>query len=380
MIYFHFHKKAKVAKLSVKHITQLPLTSYKNHKVLVAPLDWGLGHATRCIPIIRALQLKGDDIIIAAEKAQAVILKQEFPAIRIIPLRGYRVKYSRISGWLVFKLLFQLPKIFITIQYEHKWLKKTVQQEKIDWVISDNRYGLYHSDIPCYFITHQLNIKAPVYQVEQLLQKINYHYINRFTACWVPDMETFPGIGAELSHPLKKPSIPVHYINLLSRFNQSTATFQYDLCVLLSGPEPQRTMLEQKILQQLAKLKANIILVRGKPGSDEKIQAPDNTRIENHLPTHLLGEAIQQSEFVLSRSGYTSVMELIALKKKMILIPTPNQTEQEYLGKTLMKNGWALSYQQDVFNLLTAFKEAQQFTYQHQQVTIFDGEEWAKFD
>jgi uncharacterized protein (TIGR00661 family) len=351
------------------------LISYRKHKLLVAPLDWGLGHATRCIPIIRGLLSNGHEVVLAAEKGQAALLQQEFPQLKIIPLKGYRVQYSRSKAFFALKLMTQLPRIYAAIRQEHQWLKKIVDAEKITCVISDNRYGLYHETIPCFLITHQLTIKAPFQWVEQLLQRINYRFINHFKACWVPDMAATPGIAGVLSHPEEMPAVPVHYINLLSRFVKESVPVKYDLCVLLSGPEPQRSLLEEKILHQLSGVSARILLVRGRPEDTGLPTVPAHVTVLNHLPGEALGAVIQQSELIICRSGYTTVMELLSLQKKMILIPTPGQTEQEYLAGCLSRAGMAMMIQQGGFELASALARAQQFAFEQGKVQLFDNQQ-----
>lgn len=356
------------------------MTSYKKHKVLIVPLDWGLGHATRCIPIIHALLQNGHEVLIGAENAQAILLEQEFPQLTIIPIKGYRVKYSKHRLFFALNLLAQLPRLIFTIRSEHNWLNKIVVKENISFVISDNRYGLHHATVPSIFITHQLTIKAPFKWIENILQSINYSYINRFSQCWVPDMQAPPGIAGVLSHPSTMPSIFVHYINLLSRFKPITTTIEFDICVLLSGPEPQRSILEGLILQQVGQLPLSVLLVRGRPADSDSrnlstndvLQVPAHVKVVHHLDTDALGQAIQQSKMVICRSGYTTLMELLPLKKKMILIPTPGQTEQEYLAGLCMQANYAFAVQQNEFDLSAVLKQAEQFEFKQQAVQLFD--------
>ncbi len=348
------------------------MSSHKKYTILVAPLDWGLGHATRCIPIIRGLLNNGHKVIIGAERAQLILLKQEFSELKFVDLQGYRVKYSKSNVFFALKLIAQIPRIIKTISKENKWLKQIVQDEKIDLVIADNRYGFYHETIPCIFITHQLTIKAPFKWLEHLVQSINYKYINRFNACWVPDIEGVPNVGGVLSHPNIMPAIPVKYINLLSRFEIKLSEQKYDLCILLSGPEPQRTLLEEKLLKSIATINASILLIRGLPESEQILNVHSNVTVVNHLSTFLLGEAIQQSEFIVCRSGYTTIMELLALKKKMILIPTPSQTEQEYLANNLINQQLAISTSQANVDLNNLLHQAKTFEYKTISVKQFD--------
>lgn len=338
---------------------------------MVVPLDWGLGHATRCIPIINGLLQQGYQVLIGAEGAQAALLQQAFPALIILPIKGYHIQYSRNKWTMPIKILLQIPQIIRAIWHEQQWLKDIVVKEQIDLVISDNRYGLYHASIPSIFITHQLTIKAPFVWVENILRRINYSFINRFTACWVPDMAVLPGVAGVLSHPLQMPAVPVLYLNLLSRFISQPQPIKYSICILLSGPEPQRTILEKKLLSAIHQINEPVLLLRGKPLENTIPTVPLNVTAVNHLNTQQLGEAIQQSEYIICRSGYTTVMELLTLKKKMLVIPTPLQTEQEYIGEELMKSKLALCFHQESFNILTAYTQAKKFQYHNSNVVQF---------
>lgn len=331
----------------------------------MAPLDWGLGHATRCIPLIRELLDQGADVWLATNGAQATLLKEAFPTLPLLNLPGYQVEYAKTKKGLIFRLLLQVPRILNAIWQEQRWLKKTVDQYQFDAVISDNRFGLWHKKIPCIFITHQLRIRVPGSRfVEERVQKINYRYINRFSACWVPDEAQAPGLAGVLSHPEKQPAIPVSYIGPLSRFEKKAIPEQPDhLLVLLSGPEPQRTLLEEKILAELVHYTGTATLVRGLPGNHSMLPSTNMIRIYNHLPAAQLNEELYKAQLVICRSGYSSVMDLAILGRKSILIPTPGQTEQEYLAALYQKQQTALTAEQDHFSLSTAMTEADQFSY-----------------
>lgn len=316
--------------------------------VLVAPLDWGLGHATRCIPIIKILQNCGCKVTIAASGSVKTLLESEFPQISFIQLNGYNVQYAASKRFLALKILMQSPKIIRSIKRENAWLQQVVAQYGFDAVISDNRFGLYTAKVPCIFVTHQLLIKAPYNWLQNSIQRINYSYINRYSQCWVPDIETGNTIAGELSHPKKLPAIPVKYLGPLSRFGElPKAELKYKWMAILSGPEPQRTILENKLLAIIPNLQGKILLVRGRPGSTAAINAPANCTIVNHLATNEMLQALAASQFVISRCGYTTVMEMLALGKKAVFIPTPGQTEQEYLAEHLFKQGWCYTCTQD---------------------------------
>lgn len=369
-------------------------------RVLVAPLDWGLGHATRCIPIIKALQELGKTVILAGDGATAQLLQTEFPSLTLLPLRGYHISYAKSAWGLPWKMIRQAPRIFQTIQEEHDWLDTVIEEQQLDLVISDNRYGLYSKKIPCVLITHQLTIKMHFAWLERHVQKIHYSLINQFHTCWVPDCKGMQNLGAELSHPLKMPAIPVKWMGLLSRFDSVKQTesiaqaskdphpnFAYKYCFLLSGPEPQRTLLEKIILKNIENLEEPMVLVRGLPNNrtDSLINPIPNPSSTNnltiasatniipnplpeglpqlltvypHLPAADLAEIILSSEWIICRSGYSTLMDLAALGKKAILIPTPGQTEQEYLAKQLSQKGMAIALTQSKFSLIESIAQA----------------------
>ncbi|MFY0253018.1 glycosyltransferase [Chitinophaga sp. 30R24] len=346
-------------------------TILKSRKILIVPLDWGLGHATRDIPLIHEMLNAGCQVFIAAEGKHAALLQQEFPQLTIFPLPGYRIQYAQKGQFFGLKIIQQIPKIYRAVRYEQRWLKKIVADYQIDAVISDNRFGLYHKTIPTVFITHQLLIKTPFGGwIERTLQKINYHFINKYSACWVPDFAGPNNLSGELAHPAQLPA-HVTYIGCLSRFEpKANPVKKYDLLVLISGPEPQRSNLEKLILDQIKSLPVTALIVSGKPGTPQHTAVSERVTQVNHLNAGELNEAMLASDMVLSRSGYTTLMDLAKLNKKAILIPTPGQSEQVYLGEDLMEKGYFYSLPQERFNLQTALEEASRFpfrSFQHEQ-------------
>jgi uncharacterized protein (TIGR00661 family) len=326
-------------------------------KVLVAPLDWGLGHATRCIPIVNELLLQGFEVVLGAEDSIASLFKVEFPALKIILLKGYKVAYSRQKMFFLWKMLVQIPKIFFAIKNENKWLTEIIETHKIDIVLSDNRFGLYNKNAHCIFITHQLNIKTGNRFTEKIAQKINYNYINKYNECWIIDDASKNNLAGSLSHPEEKPAIPLHYISALSRFKYTSVEKTNDLLMVLSGPEPQRTIFENILLAQIKNLKIKMTLVRGLPNELLQLKNENSTlSILNHCNAEELNKIILSSKIIISRSGYTSVMDYAILQQKVIYVPTPGQTEQEYLAKYLSEKKYAVTSSQLGFDITTALK------------------------
>ena len=342
-----------------------------NFSVLIAPLDWGLGHATRCVPIISHLIKSGCKVVIATEGVQQNLLKREFPDLQFIHLKGYHIQYAKRKRWFSLKIMLQLPKIWRSIKKEKSWLDHYLQHSPVDMIISDNRYGLYHQKIPCVIMTHQLQIKAPFALAEKLMQLVHYNMLKNFTACWVPDTKGEPNIAGTLSHPKTLPSIPVSYIGPLSRFNESKqVTKDVFLLIVLSGPEPQRSILENLLISQLKTFPKKVLLVRGLPENAETIKVNSNITVKNHLTAIELESAFLRAEYIVSRSGYTTIMDIIKLKKKAVLIPTPGQTEQEYLADHLHKQGWCMSSKQENLNILKLIEEVEKFEFKHLEIDM----------
>jgi predicted glycosyltransferase len=334
-------------------------------RILIAPLDWGLGHATRCIPVVRSLQENGHEVILAADGAAAALLSSEFPNIEIKPLKGYRISYSKNAS-LFGSMLQQLPGILKSIRLEQEWLSELLQKEQFDLIISDNRPGFYSKQVPSVYITHQLLINSGKGKwLNRMLQQLHSRYMKNFSTVWVPDLEGNQNLAGELAHPAK-PIIKPVYLGLLSRMQSVIGETKYDLMVLLSGPEPQRTILEEKLIAQLSSINKPVLLVRGLPQKNTTVlQLPKHITVHNHLPAAALQQAMCSSQLIICRSGYTTLMDLIRLKKNAVLIPTPGQPEQEYLA--------AYMQQQELFPFLTqndvsiqkAIIVAENFQYQH---------------
>lgn len=330
-------------------------------RILVCPLDWGLGHATRCIPVIRELQKQGAEVVIAADKRPLELLKQEFPQLQFIVFPGYDIAYPE-NGSMVLKMAFSIPKILRKISEEKKFLKEIVQQEKIDGVISDNRYGLGITDIPTVLILHQLMIKSPF--GESVLHQITLNYVKQFSFCWVPDFPDENNLSGDLAHQYPLPH-NARFIGALSRFStflkNEEAKLKYDLLVIISGPEPQRTIFEKIIVKQVSKLPQQTFVVLGKPENAATKEKIGNAEVISHLNAEQLFEAISASELVITRPGYSTIMDLAVMKKKAIFVPTPGQTEQEYLGALYHQKKQHLCVKQNELDIAKAIEQISVF-------------------
>lgn len=339
----------------------------RNPNILICPLDWGIGHATRCVPIIDELLKQGASVIIGADKRPLAFLKNEYPQLKTIIFPGYKFSYSK-NGNMVIKMGLQVPKILAGIRKEHKLLDKIITEHKIDAVISDNRFGLWSKRVPSVFMTHQLKVKLPGKNQfgENMLFKLNKWFIRKYKECWIPDFEWEDNLSGELSH-FKNEISSLFFIGPLSRFSKmkdvnENVNFQNDILVVLSGPEPQRTILENKLLEELPKMNLKCVVVGGKTELQEQRQISENIKFYSHLNSKDLFQLINNSEIVISRPGYSSIMDLAALGKKAIFIPTPGQTEQEYLAQRFHQMKVHYRMAQDKIDLLEALKEIKGFT------------------
>ncbi|WP_299777809.1 glycosyltransferase [uncultured Formosa sp.] len=303
-------------------------------RILIAPLNWGLGHATRCIPIINQLITNHFTPVIASDGIALALLKKEFPTIETVELPAYDITYAKKGHFFKLKLLKDSPKLIKAIKAEKKATKAIIETHNIDGIISDNRLGVHSKKIPSVFITHQLQVLSG--NTTWLSTKMHQHIIEKFNQCWVPDHENEPSLSGKLSH-MKGIEIPLKYLGPLSRFERQNVERTYDIMILLSGPEPQRTFLEEKLLEIFKTDSRRILCVRGVIEKEQNTTTEGNLTITNFMTGKALENALNASEFVLSRSGYTTVMDLSVLGKKSFFIPTPGQFEQEYLAERLDK-------------------------------------------
>ncbi|SHJ14965.1 conserved hypothetical protein [Mesonia phycicola] len=318
-------------------------------KILVAPLNWGLGHATRCIPIIKALEINDFEPIIASDGSALALLKKEFPHLKYYELPSYNIRYARKGIFFKSKILLKSFKISKTIAEERKLTLDIHTKEGLSGIISDNRLGVCSKFVPSVFVTHQLNVLSG--KTTYFSSKIHQHYIKKFSECWVPDFKEEPNLSGKLGHLKENHHLNIKYIGALSRLEKKDLENKYKFMVILSGPEPQRTLLEEKLLHELRDYPEKILFIRGVLEDIQTKEIAKNLTIYNYLTGEELENAFNTSEYIIARSGYTTLMDIAKLKKKAFFIPTPGQTEQVYLAKRLEEKGLAPSCKQNHFDI-----------------------------
>jgi uncharacterized protein (TIGR00661 family) len=318
--------------------------SVKN--ILVAPLNWGLGHATRCIPIIRELEKNGFTPVLASDGVALQLLQNEFPHLKSLELPSYEIEYAKNGGDFKWKLIKNSPKMIEAIFAEKKIVKKWISEFDLQGIISDNRLGVYSKKIPSVLMTHQLNVLSG--KTTWISSKLHQYFIKKFTECWIPDKKENQNLTGKLGH-LKNSSLNLKYLGPLSRLEKIDLPIKYDLMVILSGPEPQRTFLEQKLIKEIQSFDGKILFIKGIIESEQKTDQDENVSYYNFMTSSEIETAFNESKIVLCRSGYTTVMDLAKLQKKAFLIPTPGQFEQEYLARRLKRNGFLPYAKQDDF-------------------------------
>lgn len=316
--------------------------------ILIAPLNWGLGHSMRCIPIINALIDEGFNPILASDGIALEMLKKEFPDLKTLKLPSYQIEYAKNGNHFKWKMIKNTPKMIEAIIKEKKIVKNWIKEYDLSGIISDNRLGVFSKKIPSVFVTHQLNVLTG--NTTWITSKMHQFIIKKYYECWVPDVQKNPNLTGKLGHLTNK-KFKIKYIGPLSRFKFEEVENEFDLMVLLSGPEPQRGILEAQLREELLNFKGKIIFVSGVVEKVQSVVQIENITFYNFMNSAELETMLNKSEKVLCRSGYTTIMDLAKLQKKAFFIPTPGQYEQEYLAKKLKKEGIVPYSKQEKFKI-----------------------------
>ncbi|MDR1585159.1 MAG: hypothetical protein LBS07_03150 [Prevotellaceae bacterium] len=305
-------------------------------KILVCPLNWGLGHAARCVPLIRRMISGGHEVRIASDGYPLEFLRQEFPQLQFVELPSYNIRYSSGKSQTV-AMLANMPRIVSAVIREHRRLKRYLRSNSVDMVISDNRFGLWSKDVPSVYITHQLMIKMPrgFQWLETAVWRMHQLFINKYTSCWIPDTNDKQNFSGDLAHKYPLPA-NAEFIGVLSRFEGFENTVPntgYETLCIVSGVESQRSVFEKELIERFRHSGGKTLIVRGQPQEEKKSEQIASVTLVPHLPTGDMAAHLLGAKKIVSRSGYSTIMDLATLNclNKAEFIPTPGQTEQEYL-------------------------------------------------
>ncbi len=323
--------------------------------VLVSPLNWGLGHATRDIPIIRELLHFGHEVTVAATGNALLSLRREFPACRFIDAPDYPAPYDT-GNLLLIRLLMSLPAMLTLLAAERRCVAKIVAQDRYDLIISDSRPGMYSDTVPSLFMTHQVHYHLPfaIWPAEILGLGMNRVLFDKFRRVIVPDNPPGPmALAGKLSHPVLASSYPhLYFSGILATARTMDLPQDLDYLFIISGPEPQRTIFERIVLPRLGSLPGTKVVLLGSPAGAGTRSPDPETTIISYASTEEKIALLNRAKFIVCRPGYTTMMELAEIgKRHALFVPTPGQTEQEYLSDYYRKQGWFFSQAQDRLDL-----------------------------
>ncbi|RFC55477.1 glycosyltransferase [Brumimicrobium aurantiacum] len=305
------------------------IKSIKDSRILLSPLNWGLGHVTRTIPIIKTLLAQNNEVIICCDTQQEDFYRKYFPQLWYIPFEGYPFKFQGKGNW-TFDILRNFSSLFLYLKEEKNRVNDLVEKFNPDLIISDQRFGFLSRKVKSIIITHQINLPVPKWNFIGKLW--NKSLLSKFDQIWVPDNQE-QGLSGQLSNGLTRKK---KYIGPCSRFEQKhpneVQEHKYDSLYIISGPNPYNSHLLELVLKKEERLKGKSAIILPETLKIEQLES-SNLDIYSDLNHDDFSNLINSSKQVISRAGYSTIMDLIALKKEAILIPTPGQVEQIYLSK-----------------------------------------------
>ncbi len=322
-------------------------------KIIYGVCSWGLGHATRSLPVIRKLIEENNELTIISNGRSLELLKKELGKnIKYFDIPDYPMLLSENSRQFMAKSVVYWPSFIRSMESELQKLKKILENRKCDRIISDSRYGLYSRKIPSFFISHQIRIMNPlrIKMFERGSEIFNLFFFKRYAGVIIPDYKD-DNLSGDLSHNLRRiDENKIHYVGALSDFKKKKIRKDIDYLISISGPEPQRTMFEKKLVSQVNDLKGRVVITLGKTEKKDKF---NKKNIETHsfLSKEKREDFLNRTKLVISRSGYSTIMDLAIIGAKALMTPTPGQVEQEYLGQYHNKKGTFFSVNQNSIDL-----------------------------
>ena len=321
-------------------------------------LNWGLGHASRSIPLIDRFIQQNHQVVICSDGIALDLLKQEYPDLVFEKLPSYNVHYKHES--ITTNIILALPNILSAIKQETKLTQELQVKYRAEMIISDNRYGCYSKNCPSYIMTHQLNLQAKIKWQGSFASSLLHRFLKRFDRVLIPDHEGNESIAGEL---INKPDVKNKtFLGPISRMKFQDSSLEYNLCIILSGPEPQRSVFEELLVQQLHTFEGRVVFIRGTLKKRPEYLKAVSFEVFDLLNSSEINNYLCSSKLILSRSGYSSLMDYYSTRSSAILIPTPGQTEQEYLAERMNAKGLFYSTSQKDLILSEAIEAAKDYT------------------
>jgi uncharacterized protein (TIGR00661 family) len=332
--------------------------------IIYGVCSWGLGHATRSLPVIRKLISEKNTLTVISNGRSLEVLKKELgEEITYVDIPDYPMLLSENTRQFLAKSMVYWPVFIKRIEDGLAALQKILNKKHYDRIISDARYDIYSKKIPSFFISHQMRIMNPL-QIkifERAMERFNMFFFKRYIGVIVPDYKE-NNLSGDLSHNLKRiDENMIHYVGVLSDFTRRPLKKDIDYLISISGPEPQRSMLEEKLASQAHELKGNVVMTLGK-AEDYSIKKKDQFTTYSFVTKELREELLNKAKMVISRSGYSTLMDVAVVGTKALFIPTPGQIEQEYLSQYHNQLGTFYSVSQESVDLKTDVKIAQERT------------------
>lgn len=332
--------------------------------IIYGVCSWGLGHATRSLPVIRKLISEKNNLTVISNGRSLEVLKKELgEEITYVDIPDYPMLLSENTRQFLAKSMVYWPVFIKRIEDGLAALQKILNKKHYDCIISDARYDMYSKKIPSFFISHQMRIMNPlqIKMFERAMERFNMFFFKRYIGIIVPDYKE-NNLSGNLSHNLMRiDENRIHYVGVLSDFTKRPMKKDIDYLISISGPEPQRSILEEKLASQTHDLPGNVVMTLGK-AEDYSIKKKDKLTTYSFVTKELREELLNKTKMVISRSGYSTLMDVAVVGTKALFIPTPGQIEQEYLSQYHNQLGTFYSVSQEAVNLKADVKIAQEKT------------------
>lgn len=323
-------------------------------KILFAVHDWGLGHATRDLLLIRALLSAGHAVHVLSHGRALQLLRDELGGdCSFTDLPDIPKPLGRRASTFYIKMSLALPAVFWTFRREHQCVRELCRSARIDRVVSDSRFGAAVPDVPSYHLFHSLRqiIPGRPRHLERLVETSQKRLLAHARKILIPDQRE-GGLAGDLCHSLACDwGDRLEYLGILSSVRRLPVEQDIDYFISISGAEPQRTLFEEIVLRQVRRLRGRIVVALGRPEQHDRVDDDGRVTIHGYLDRHRQEEMLNRARLVVSRPGYTTLMELAEIGRRALLVPTVGQSEQEYLADYHRRLGHLYSVRQHELDL-----------------------------